>query len=294
MIVFRKNIIIAVLWALVIGSLVLVSCVTPPEDATRDFGIPLSTPEAADVFQTEVQVIADNRAAETAEVARRNAQATLDSANATLSAAQIQQQNSADVLAAQVAAAAQIAQANAQATLVAAHSTQIAAQTQDAYQQTQRQEQQDRDQLAAGTQTAIANLIATKTEAAIATEQGYADQLRQNEAAIQAPMNFLLTWCLPGFLLLLAALSIWGIWRWLTIRQDNQIILENPVEMLPPPKPDVIDYQQDKPSRYLQSGEIGRRYRLTKPVDQARRWLDEVRRKLLKSDEDEEDDDPGN
>jgi hypothetical protein len=294
MIVCRKNIYIAILWALVIGSLVLVSCAAPPADTSRYIVVPLSTPEEADVFQVDVQVIADNWAAETAAVARRNAQATLDSANATLSAAQIQQQNSAAVLAAQVAAAAQIAQANAQATLVAAHSTQIAAQTQDAYQQTQRQEQQDRDQMVASTQTAIANLIATKTEAAIATEQGYADQLRQNEAAIQAPMNFLLTWCLPGFLLLLAVLGIWGIWRWLKIRQDNQIILESPVEMLPPPKPDVIDYQQDNSPRYLENSDIGRRYRLTKPVDQARRWLDEVRRKLLRSDVNDEDDDPGN
>ena len=48
---------------------------------------------------------------------RANAQATLNSANATLSAAQTQAQNNANVIAAQIAATAEIVRANAQATL---------------------------------------------------------------------------------------------------------------------------------------------------------------------------------
>ena len=55
---------------------------------------------------------------------RANAQATLNSANATLSAAQFQDQNNANVIAAQIAAMAEIVRANAQATLVADGSTQ--------------------------------------------------------------------------------------------------------------------------------------------------------------------------
>jgi hypothetical protein len=95
---------------------------------------------------------------------RANAQATLNSANATLGAVQTQQQNDANV----IAATAEIARANAQATLNSAGSTQSAALTQDAIRQTQMADlattgaqaivnQQYKDELAAGTQTAVAN-----------------------------------------------------------------------------------------------------------------------------------------
>jgi hypothetical protein len=73
------------------------------------------------------KISADNQAAATAEVVRANAQATLSAANATLSAARTQEQNDANVIAAQVAATAQIVRANAQATLNSAGSTQSAA-----------------------------------------------------------------------------------------------------------------------------------------------------------------------
>jgi len=98
-----------------------------------------------------------------------------------LSAAQTQQQDSANVIVAQIAAAAEIVRANAQATLVVAGSTQSASLTQDAIRQTQVQEQQNRDEMAAGTQTAVANLIATQTQSAVATSQWYAEQSRQRE-----------------------------------------------------------------------------------------------------------------
>ena len=130
---------------------------------------------------------ADNQAAATAEIVRANAQATLNSANATLSAAQTQDQNNANVIAAQIAATAEIVRANAQATLNSAGSTQSAALTQSRYnlQSTQAVgtqsaqailNQQNKNELAAGTQTAVANNIATQTQAAAATSQWYADQ----------------------------------------------------------------------------------------------------------------------
>ncbi|MEP6895707.1 MAG: hypothetical protein ABI986_08885 [Chloroflexota bacterium] len=124
----------------------------------------------------------DNQAVATAEIVRANAQATLGSANATLNAVQTQDQNSANALAAQIAATAEIVRANAQATLNAAGSTQSAALTQDAIRQTQVANiattgaesilaQQNKDDLAANTQTAIANNIATQTQSAAATSQ---------------------------------------------------------------------------------------------------------------------------
>jgi hypothetical protein len=141
---------------------------------------------------------ADNQAAATAEIKRAAAQATLDSANATLSAAQTQDQNNADLIAAQIAVAAEIARANARATLDSAGSTQSAALAQDAIRQTQVQfnaqmtvEQQGRIEIAATTQTAIANWIATQTRSAAATSQWYADRSRQRNEQIQGPIAFL-------------------------------------------------------------------------------------------------------
>ena len=177
---------------------------------------------------------------------RANAQATLNSANATLSAAQTQDQNNANVIAAQIAATAEIERANAQATLNSAGSTQSVALTQDAIRQTQMADlattnaqalvlQQNKNELAAGTQTAIANNIATQTQAAAATSQWYTDQDRQREEQRQGPIAFLWIWCLPIFIVILAGLVLWGFWRWLRIQQANQRILENPVDKLPAP-----------------------------------------------------------
>ena len=184
---------------------------------------------------------ADDQAAATAEVMRANAQATLNSANETLSAAQTQDQNNANVVAAQIASTAEIERANAQATLYSAGSTQNAALTQDAIRQTQMADlatsgaqslliQQNKDDLAASTQTAIANNIATQTQAAAATSQWYADQARQREEQRQGPIAFLWMLCLPTFIVLFAGLVLWGFWRWLRIQQANQRILENPLK----------------------------------------------------------------
>ena len=67
----------------------------------------------------------DNQAAATAEIVRANAQATLNSVDATVSAARTQEQNNANIIAAQVAATAEIVRANALATLNSAGSTRL-------------------------------------------------------------------------------------------------------------------------------------------------------------------------
>jgi hypothetical protein len=255
------------------------------------------------VALTQQKIYADNQAAATAEIVRANAQATLNSANATLSAAQTQDQNNANVIAAQIAATAEIVRANAQATLNSAGSTQSAALTQDAIHQTQMADlattgalslliQQNKEGLAASTQTAIANNIATQTRAAAATSQWYADQARQREEQRQGPIAFLWMLCLPAFIVLFAGLVLWGFWRWLRIQQANQLVLGNPVDKLQAPSAEIIE--PDSPP-YLENDIVDSRFQPpTRSDDQMRRWLDEVKRKLRSSDEKDQDDDPDN
>ena len=190
----------------------------------------------------------DIQAAATAEILLANAQATLNSANATLKAVQTQEQNNANVISAQVAATAEIVSANAKATLVAAGSTQSAALTQDAIQQTQVQ------------YSLLANAdMATQNSIAMATQQ-------QLEKQRQAPINFLWMWCLPIFLVLLAGLVLWGVWRWLKMQQSDSL-------------------------PYLDSSTVKSRSQFTKPKDdQALWWLDEVKRKLLRNNDKDKDD----
>jgi hypothetical protein len=244
------------------------------------------------VALTQQQNNADNQAAATAEVGRVSAQATLNAANATLGAAQTQDQNSADIIAAQIAATAEIVRANAQATLMSAGSTQSAALTADAIRQTQMADmattgalasinQQNSDRLAAGTQTAVADNIATQTQVAVALS-------RLREEQRQGPLAFLWMWCLPMFILLFGGLVLWGFWRWLRIQQANQRILESPVDQLLAPSDEVINYQDSQP--YIESDVVDGSYPLTKPDDQVRGWLDEVKRDLRRSDEKDEND----
>ena len=154
--------------------------------------------------------------------------------------------------------------------------------------------QQNKNDLAAGTQTAVANAIATQTQVAAATSQWYADQARQRAEQRQVPLTFLWVWCLPVLIVLLAGLAVWGFWRWLRIRQANQRNLKNPVDRLTAPAIEVMDHREDDSRRYLEGDEFDSRYRLTKPADQVRGWLDEVKRKLLSSDKKDEDDNPDN
>lgn len=294
---------IAAISALVLALLTLASCGTQsgnPPQAEMLLATPAQANAPCEVCDratlaaalTQERNNVDYQAAATAEILRANALATLNSANATLGAAQTQEQNNANIIAAQIAATAEIVRANAQATLNSAGSTQSAALTQDAIRQTQMADQQNKDNLAAGTQTAIANNIATQTRVAVATSQWYADQARQREEQRQGPIAFLWMWCLPTFLVLFAGLILWGFWRWLKIQQANQRILENPVEKLQAPAAEIIDYQPDDDSLpYLESGAIDNHYQpLTTPEDQVDRWLDEVKSKLLSDDKKDEDD----
>jgi hypothetical protein len=252
---------------------------------------------------TQQQLAADHQAAATAEVVRANALATVNSANATLSSAQTQSQNNANIIAAQMAGTAEVVRANAQATLNSAGATQNAAHTQDAIQQTQIADmattsagsvlaQQDRDHLAAGTQTAIADHIATQAQSAVATSQWYAGQERQREEERQAPMAFLWTWCPPIFLVVLAGLTLWGLGRWLGLQQANQRIPENPVARLPVAKIETHRHVDRPP--YIEREAMHDGYQVTTPDDPVRRWLDEVKDELLRSDKDNEDDDTDN
>lgn len=247
---------------------------------------------------TQESAYAAGQAAATAEILRANAQATLNSANGTLSAVQTQDQNSANVIAAQIAATAEILRANALATLNSAGSTQSAALTQDAIRQTQMADlattgaqaivnQQYSDNLAAATQTAVADHIATQTRAAAATSQWYVDQSRQRNEQRQGPIAFLWMWCLPMFLLLFGGLVLWGFWRWLKIQQANQRILENPIDRLPA---GVGYHEHDDPQPYIESDVVDVSYQPTELDHQVRGWLDQVKRDLRKNDEKDEND----
>jgi hypothetical protein len=315
----RRYLRLVAIWAMVLALLTLAACGAQPE-SPNSAEMLLNTPvqrsgvlcEECDqatraAALTQDKNNADNQAAATADIMRANAQATLNSANATLNAALTQEQNDADFIAAQVAATAAILRANAQATLVAAGSTQSAALTQDAIRQTQMADlatseaqyvvnQQINDALAASTQTAVANSIATQTQVAVATSQWYTDQARQRAEQRQGPIAFLWMWCLPVFIVLFAGLGLWGFWRWLGIRQANQRILENPVNKLQAPETGVTHHQQNDLLAYLESKKVvdNSRYQPTKPNNRVRGWMDEVKRKLQSRNRKDEDDDTGN
>lgn len=236
--------------------------------------------------------------AATAEIVQANAQATLHSANATLSAVQTQDQNNANAVAAQIAATAEIVRAAAQATINSAGSTQSAALTQDAIRQTQMADmattsaqsianQQYFYNLAAATQTAIADNISTQTQAAAATSQWYVDQSRQRNEQREGPITFLWMWCLPVFLMLFGGLVLWGFWRWLKIKQANQRILEKPVDRLPA----EILYHEHDDQPYIESDVVDGSYQQPAgPDNQVRGWFDQVKRDLRKNDEKDKND----
>jgi hypothetical protein len=307
---------ITAIWLLLLVLLILAACGTFPETqapAQLLLATPaqISTPcDACDqatfaAVLTQQKNNADNQAAATAEIMRANAQATWDSANATLGAALTQEQNTANIIAAQMAATAEVARANAQATVNSAAETQSAALTQDAIRQTQMADlatssveavmtQQNKNDLAVGTQTAIANNIATQTQVAVATSQWYADQVRQREEQRQGPIAFLWMWCFPLFVVLFGILVLWGFWRWQKLQRDRQRLLDKSVDKLNAPVVEVIDHQHDDSLPYLESGVMDHRHQLTKPDDQVQEWLDDVKSQLRSSDKKDEDDDTDN
>ena len=252
-------------------------------------------------LQTQEKASVDAQAAATAEIMRANAQATLIAVNATVGAAQTQEKNNANIIAAQVAATAAIVRANAQATLDSAGSTQSAALTQDAIRQTQVQysqqvtagvatqnaigtvTQQNNNFLAASTQTVVANLIATQTQSAVATSQWYADQARQRDEQRQAPLTFLWLWCPPLFIVSIVLICLLFFWRWMKIRETQQLI-----DMQQPELPIIIEHEP-RPLREI----VRNQAQPTKPSDHVNRWLEEVKRKLITSKKDD-DDNPGN
>jgi hypothetical protein len=249
-----------------------------------------------EALQTQEKSNADLQAAATAEIMRVEAQATLDAVNATVSAAQTQEKNNANVVAAQVAATAAIYRANAKATLVSAGATQGAAQTQDAILQTQVENnqkmtadvatqnaiatvtQQNNFFLASGTQTAVDNVIATQTQSALATTQWYADQARQRDEQRQAPLTFLWLWCPPLFIVAIALVAILFFWRWMTIRENQQLI-EMQAEA-----PIIIEHTTKQVSETPPVS-----YPLAKPADHTHWWLEEAKRKLLSREKDDND-----
>lgn len=251
--------------------------------------------------QTQERNNANNQAAGTAEIVLANAQATMNSANTTLSAAQTQDQNNSNVIAAQIAGTAEIVRANAQATLNSAGATQVAAQTQSQYNLqgtnvagTQSAyalvTQQNKNDLAAGTQTSVANNIATQTQAAAATSQWYEDQTRQRAEQRQGPIAFLWMWCFPIFIVLLAGFVLWGFWRWLRIQQDNQQLLEKRLQTPVAAR----DHPHDHLLPYIESDVVEDVSQLTTPDDNVHEWLDDVKNTLLEDEEKDEDDNPDN
>jgi len=300
--------------ALIVALCSLAACMPQPESAvTPQVEQPLlGTPVMSDnqqilaATQTQLQDDASNQAAETAVVVRANAQATLDSANATLGAVQTQDQNNADVIAAQLAATAQIVRAAALATLNSAEATQSAALTQDAIRQTQQADvatsqagvlliQQNNLELAASTQTAVANQIATQTQSAVATSQSYTEQARQTNAQRQAPITFLWMVCLPVFFVLLAVLILWGVWRWLKIEQDNQRAFGRTSDTLPPPPiAEIIDHRHDAALLYLEKDVLDAPNPVKGPDEQMQGLLNEVKDQLLSDEKKDEDDQPDN
>ncbi len=294
----RRDPSIVAIWALVLVLLILAFYVlqlkkTPPAPegamllSTSVETNPQATLAAA---LTQEKSYTDNQAAATAEIMRANAQATLNSANATLSAAQTQQQNSADVIAAQIAAAAEISRANAQATLNSANATQSAAMTQAQFNLEMTVVQLNKNDIAAGTQTAVANYIATQTQSAVATSQWYTAQSRLRAEQRQSPIAFLWTWCLPIFAILFAGLCLWGFWRWLKIEQNRQRIAAQPIEKLQAP----VDSSKPQ-DKFLppESDIVDDRHGLTKPDEQLSSWMDEIKRKLLNRDKDDDDNPDG-
>ena len=278
---FRITLFLASVWML----LALAACAPSTDYApTPQSAVAFDTPLARQEPGPQDTSRSNDPAVATAEIARANAQATLN-------VAQTQDQNGANAAAAQLAAAAANDQARAEATLVAAGSTRTAALAEDAIRHTQAADVATTSAEGAATQTESANAITTQTQMAV---QWSANQARQRAEDIQAPIAFLWSWCMPPFVVLLGGLALWGFWRWLRIRQANQRISDGAIEQLRIPAPKAVHRDEEESSLYLEAENVNDRYQVTQPEDQVHRWLDDVKRKLQSGDQQDEGDDADN
>ncbi|MGE5073192.1 MAG: hypothetical protein ACM3MF_07175 [Anaerolineae bacterium] len=275
MTVIRRHFRRALFFALVCVPLALAACTT-----STDFA---ATPQGAVGFDTPQNSSPNDRAVETAEIMRANAQATLN-------AAQTQDENSANSAAAQLAAAAANDQARAEATLVAAGSTRSAALAEDAIRHTQAADVATSSAEGAATQTESANAITTQTQMAV---QWSANQARQRAEDVQAPIAFLWAWCLPPFIILLGGVALWGFWRWLKLRHTHQEIMDDAMEQREFAVTAAI-HQDDASSPHLEGEDLGSGYHVTQPEDPVHRWLEEVKGKLQRADRKDEHNDADN
>ena len=276
--------------------LILAACGKPPAGSPIiNNEIILSTPGVTNdpLAESREMSSVDSQAVGTAEIMHANALATLNAANATLGAAQTQQINDANLIAAQVAATVLVERANAQATLNSAGSTQSAALTQDAIRQTQAQydllttvEQQKKNDIAANTQTAVANLIATQTQSALATSQWYDDQARQRQEQIQGQISYLWKCCLSVIVIFFVFMCLWIFWRWINDLKKRQPVYVKPIEIQEDPQ---IQEQTQDNFHPIADNIVNRRYGIKKPGVQISAWMDDIKRKLKKH----EKDDPG-
>lgn len=287
--IFRHNLNILVVFGFVSMLLILSACYSLTEPASGVNALvvsPVKTEVPCQECDQETAAAAnaieqnnlEQQALATAKIVGANAQATLDSVNATLNAAQTRRENDASILEAQIAATAELALANAKATLVAAGSTQSAALTQDSIEQTRVQYNQQisadlatEDAIVILTQQyysyLIANQNATETQSAGETLQSYAVEANQLEEQRQATISFIWMLCLPVFLLLFAGLGLWGFWRWLKMQPES-----------------LAKVQQGRSSPNLKRGRLENRFRVPKPDhSQVSRWLNEVKNTLLTS-----------
>lgn len=141
------------------------------------------------------------------------------------------------------------------------------------------------------TRIAVANGVATQERSAVATSQWYTDQVRQRGEQRQVSVGLLWSGGLPIFVVLLAGLVLWGVWRWLRARRANQKIINGVLGQLPARAPAPVDLHRDDSVPYLEGHAVDNRYELTKPEDQVHRWLEEVKSKLQSPDRKDEDND---
>jgi hypothetical protein len=75
-----------------------------------------------------------------------------------------------------------------------------------------------------------------------------------------------------------ALIGLWFFWRWMKIRETQQLLDARPLE--------ITTVEPVSPPLNMVSNQ---QYQLAKPRDNVRRWLEEVKRKLLTTKKDDDD-----